>query len=512
MSIHWPIIKRLALNPKRVVMVDDRRSYKAIEVLVGAMHIAGALSAKCKTDTVGLLIPTSGAFPMAALAGWMLGKTVVPINYLLKPEEMNYIVRDCGCDTVITAQAMLDFLGSNADACLYAPEGGGGGPPTAMKNLIKLEDISFKGMPEFHWPKIVSDDKLAVLLYTSGTSGKPKGVMLTHGNISANIQQIRDWVKLSKDDVAFGVLPQFHTFGLTVLSLLPLTVGFKVVYTARFIPGRIIKTFREHKPTLFVAIPSMFNALLHAKDSKTEDFSSIKYLVSGGEPLPQVVFDTFKEKFGVTIAEGYGLTETSPVTNWCRPSEWKRGTVGKPVPRMDQKIIAIEGPNIGKEQPTGTDGEIRMKGPNVMQGYYHLPEETAKAFDENGYFRTGDIGRFDEDGMLYITGRLKEMLIIGGENVFPREIEEVLNAHPSVKESGVIGKKDPMRGELPVAFVEMKDGADGNRMAFDEKALQQWCRSKLAGYKVPDEIRMVEALPRNATGKVVRRELKKLVA
>jgi long-chain acyl-CoA synthetase len=351
-----------------------------------------------------------------------------------------------------------------------------------------------------------------VLLYTSGTSGKPKGVMLTHGNISANIAQIREWVHLTSKDVAFGVLPQFHTFGLTVLSLLPLTVGFKVVYTARFVPGRIIKAFREHKPTLFVAIPSMYNALLHAKDSKPEDFAGIRYLVSGGEPLPAVVFDTFKEKFGVTIAEGYGLTETSPVTNWCRPEEWKRGTVGKPVPRLDQKIIAIEGPNIGNEQPMGTDGEIRMKGPNVMQGYYHLPEESAKAFDENGYFRTGDIGRFDSDGMLYITGRLKEMLIIGGENVFPREIEEVLNAHPSVKESGVVGKKDPMRGELPVAFVELKDGADGQPLAFDEKALLQWCRSKLAGYKVPDEIRVASGgLPRNATGKVVRRELKKLV-
>jgi long-chain acyl-CoA synthetase len=529
MSIHWPIIKRLALSPKRVVMVDDKRSYTAIEVLVGAMHIAGHLAGKCHTPTVGLLIPTSGAFPMAALAGWMLGKTVVPINYLLKPEEMNYIVRDCGCDTVLTAQAMLDFLGSHVDACLYAPEGGGGGPPTAMKNLIKLEDISFKGMPEFQWPKVVSDDTLAVLLYTSGTSGRPKGVMLTHGNLSANIRQIQEWVHFEPGkDVMFGVLPQFHTFGLTVLTLLPLTCGLKVVYTARFVPGRIIKLLREHKPTVMVAIPSMFNALLHAKDSKPEDFAPLRYLVSGGEPLPQVVLDTFKQKFGVTICEGYGLTETSPVTNWCRPQEWKRGSVGKPLPWMDQKIIAIEGPHIGTEQPPGTDGEIRMKGPNVMQGYYHMPEETARTFDENGYFRTGDIGRFDADGMLYITGRLKEMLIIGGENVFPREIEEVLNAHPSVKDSGVVGKKDPMRGELPVAFVEMKDapsdrgpgaspGTAGTadpatgKFPFDEKALIQWCRSKLAGYKVPDEIRVLDALPRNATGKVVRRELKKLV-
>ena len=571
MSIHWPIIRRLALSPKRVVMVDDRRSYTAIEVLVGAMHIAGAISAKCKTPTVGLLIPTSGAFPMAALAGWMLGKTVVPINYLLKPEEMNYIVRDCGCDTVITAQAMVEFLGAGLEECLYGKVevGSGNGEvgtkthgqdahATEMKNLVKLEDISFKGMPEFHWPKIVGDDALGVLLYTSGTSGKPKGVMLSHGNITANIRQIQEWVHfVPGKDIMFGVLPQFHTFGLTVLSLLPLTCGIKVVYTARFVPGRIIKLIREHRPTAFVAIPSMFNALLHAKDASKEDFASLRFVVSGGEPLPQVVFDTFREKFGVTIAEGYGLTETSPVTNWCRPEEWKRGTVGKPLPRVEQRIVAIEGVGQGdkvtrgqgdkgishpvplspcplvsawSEVPNGQEGEIRIKGPNVMQGYFHLPEETATAFDENGYFRTGDIGRFDADGLLYITGRLKEMLIIGGENVFPREIEEVLNAHPSVKDSGVVGKKDPMRGEVPVAFVEMKDALstgggtgsssasgvgtasnDNGKMPFDEKALIQWCRTKLAGYKVPDEIRVLDALPRNPTGKVVRRELKKMV-
>ncbi|HMN41228.1 MAG TPA: AMP-binding protein [Phycisphaerales bacterium] len=536
MSIHWPIIKRLIRSPRRVVMIDDRRSYRAFEVLVGAMHVADVIRARCQTRTVGLLIPTSGAFPMAALAGWMAGKTVVPINYLLKPEEMNYIVRDCGCDTVITAQAMLDFLGSNVDACVFAPEGGGGGPPTAMKNLVRLEDIDFKGVPGFEWPSGAADDDLAVLLYTSGTSGKPKGVMLSHGNIEANIAQIRAWVRLEPGeggDVVFGVLPQFHTFGLTVLSLLPLTAGLRAVYTARFVPARIMKLIREHRPTMMVAIPSMYNALLHAKDAAPEDFYSLRYIVSGGEPLPRAVFDAFREKFGVTIAEGYGLTETSPVTNWCRPEEWRLGTVGRALPGIDQRIVEIaEVPSAEcrvpggggvssakcrvpswREAPVGHEGEIRMRGPNVMRGYFHLPEETARAFDERGYFRTGDIGRVDEDGFLYITGRLKEMLIIGGENVFPREIEEVLNAHPSVKESGVVGKPDPMRGEVPVAFVELAEGAgDGPQGTGVEKALRSWCRTRLAGYKVPDEFRVVGALPRNPTGKVVRRELNKMLA
>jgi long-chain acyl-CoA synthetase len=519
MSIHWPIIRSLAKSPGRIAIVDDKRAYRAGEILVGAMHLADHLASRSHSRTVGLLLPTSGAFPIGALAAWMLGKVVVPINYLLKPEEMSYVIKDCGCDTVVTAQALLEHLGAGAAEC-----------HAGVEHVVRLEDVSFKGFPEPRWPARAKDDDLGVLLYTSGTSGKPKGVMLSHGNISSNIAQIRAWVPLTARDVAFGVLPQFHTFGLTVLTLLPLLCGFKAVYTARFVPGRIIKLLREHSPTLFVAIPSMYNALLHAKDAHPEDFKSLRFVVSGGEPLPAVVFDTFREKFGVTIAEGYGLTETSPVTNWCRPQEMvggRRGTVGRPLPGIDQRIVAIEGVGNDKvtggqgdkvsdhpvtsipswfEVPAGQEGEIRMRGPNVMQGYYHLPEETARAFDEHGFFRTGDIGRFDNDGFLYITGRLKEMLIIGGENVFPREIEEVLNAHPAVKDSGVVGKKDPIRGELPVAFVEFTEGQTA-----DEKTLQQWCRSKLAGYKVPDEVRAVEALPRNPTGKVVRRELKKLV-
>lgn len=521
MSIHWPILRALARHPFRTAVVDDRKTYKAIEILIGAWHLAGHLAPRCQSKTIGLLLPTSGAFPIAALAGWWLGKTVVPINYLLKPEEMNYVVRDCGCDTVVTVQPMLDFLGATADACLYAPQGGGGGPPT-VKHLVKLEDVSFKGMPDPIWPARAADDDLAVLLYTSGTSGKPKGVMLSHGNLSANVRQVRDWARFTREDVVFGVLPQFHSFGMTVLTLLPLTFGMKVVYTARFVPHKVVKLIEEHKATIMIAIPSMYNAMLHAKNATREAFVSARYVVSGGEPLPQVVFDGFRDRFGVTINEGYGLTETGPVSNWCRPQEWKRGSVGKALPEMDQRIFDLE---TGKELPPGRDGEVRMRGPNIMQGYFGKPEETASVFDAEGFFRTGDIGRMDEDGSLYITGRLKEMLIVGGENVFPREIEEVLNAHPSVKDSGVVGKHDPMRGEVPVAFVEMKEaGGEGSgpraehaegahaKMAFDEKDLIKWCRGKLAGYKVPDEIRVVDALPRNPTGKVMRRELKKMVA
>ncbi|HYD01149.1 MAG TPA: AMP-binding protein [Phycisphaerales bacterium] len=488
MSIHWPIIRTCLRYPFERGVADDTRSYRRIELLLAAMNLADVLDRTCKRKggTVGIMLPSSGAFPIAALAGWISGRVIVPLNFLLKQEELQYVIDDCGCDTVVTATPMLEHLG-------YTPE---------RVNLLRLDQLNLKRVPEPRVPAWASDDDLALLLYTSGTSGKPKGVMLTHGNITANIRQAVEWVGFAKDEVLLGVLPQFHTFGLTVLTLLPLTRGCRVIYSARFVPNRIVKAFRQHRPTAMIAIPSMYNALLHVKDASADDFKSLRYAVSGGEPLPDAVAGQFFERYGVRIAEGYGLTETSPVTNWCRPHEFKPHSVGQPLPGVLERIVD---PESGRALGRNTDGEVRIKGPNVMQGYYRLPKETAAAFDEQGWLKTGDIGRFDDDGHLYITGRLKDMLIIGGENVFPREIEEVLNHHPSVKDSGVVGMKDPMRGEQPVAFVELKEGE-----VFDKQSIVTFCRGKLAGYKVP-EVRHLEALPRNATGKVLRRELRNLV-
>lgn len=432
-------------------------------------------------------MPTGGAYPIAALACWMLGKTLVPLNFLLKEEELAYVVADCGTDTVITAQALLDFMG-------YSPK---------VKQLVRLENVSFRGFPKPLVPARAGDAQLAVILYTSGTSGRPKGVMLTHGNLKANVAQVRGAIAMSDKDVMLGVLPQFHSFGLTVLTLVPLMVGMKVVYTAKFVPARLVKLIREHKANVMIAIASMWGAMLSVKDAGPEDFESLRLAVSGGEPLPDAVADRFKERFGVLINEGYGLTETSPATNFCQPHQYKRHSVGPAIPGVVQRIVDIVS---GKVLGTDEDGEIQMRGPNVTQGYLGLKEETAGAFTADGFFRTGDIGRLDEDGFLYITGRLKEMLIIGGENVFPREIEEVLAAHHSIGACGVIGVPDMMRGEVAIAFVEVREGA-----VFELAGVLAWCRERLAGYKVPKEIRVVKELPRGATGKVVRRELKGLL-
>lgn len=476
------IERQLLLRPWRVIIHDDQRRWRGITVLMAAWHLAREIEARTERRAIGVMLPTSGLFPAALLATWMTGRVVVPLNYLLSKEDLRHVCNDAGLDLVICVQAMLDLVQ---------------GLPDGVRPL-RLEDAKFKGVPRPRLGRSWKSDELACLLYTSGTSGKPKGVMLSAGNLESNVQQCIEWASFDSRDILLGVLPQFHSFGLTVLTLLPLAVGGTAVYTARFVPKRIVELAREHRPTAFIAIPSMYNALRLMRSGTKEDFRSLRYCVSGGEPLPQSVMEGFRERYGVTICEGYGLTETSPVTNWCRPDEYRWKSVGRPLPRVDERIV---GPS-GEILPQGQDGEVRIRGPNVMLGYHNLPDESRAVFDDEGFFRTGDMGRRDADGHLMITGRIKEMLIIGGENVFPREIEEILNQHHAVKDSAVIGMQDESRGEVALAFVEFKEGEHAN-----ESVLRAFCRERLAQFKVPREIRVLSALPRNATGKIMRRRL-----
>lgn len=451
-------------------------------MLVAAWHLAREIEARTERNAVGIMLPTSGLFPVAVLATWMTGKVIVPLNYLLTPEDLTHVARDAGIDCVITVQPMLDFVP---------------GLPDGVRPL-RFEDLRLKGVPRPRFGPARGDRDLACLLYTSGTSARPKGVMLSAGNLASNVEQCESWAGFNARDVLLGVLPQFHSFGLTILTLLPLSVGGTAVYTARFVPKRIVELARRHRPTAFIGIPSMYNALRLLKSGTADDFGSLRYCVSGGEPLPKAVMEGFRERYGVTICEGYGLTETSPVSNWCRPDEYRWKSVGRPVPMVEERIVSPDGAVL----PQGEDGEVRIRGPHVMLGYHNLEEETRAVFDENGFFRTGDMGRFDPDGHLMITGRIKEMLIIAGENVFPREIEEVLNQHEAVKDSAVIGMSDESRGEVALAFVELKEDH-----ACDEATLRAFCRDRLAQFKVPREVRIVTELPRNATGKIVRRRL-----
>jgi long-chain acyl-CoA synthetase len=481
-SILPTIIRRLLLRPWRVVVVDDQRAWRGIALYVGALFLASFIERQTRRRRVGIMLPTSGMFPMALLATWLVRHTAVPLNYLLKPAELEYVIRDAELDAVVTVRPMLERFGNL---------------PAGVTPLF-LEDLPRKSIPRLRLTPRPRPSATAVLIYTSGTSGRPKGVQLTEANIAANVTQCAEWGAVTARDVFLGVLPQFHSFGLTVLTLLPLATGGRAVYAAQFRPRHILDLVRKYRPTGFVGIPAMYNALLTYRHARPDDFRSFRYLIAGGEPLPSRLREAFEQRFGITICQGYGLTETGPVLNWLRPQDHRPESVGKPLPGVEEVIVDAA----GRPLPADEVGEIRVRGPNVMKGYFKLPEANRKAFDEAGFFRTGDLGRFDAAGNLFITGRISDLIIVAGENVYPGEVEEVINAFPGVADSSVVGMPDSSRGQVPAAFVEPEAGA-----AVDEGAVRAWCRERLAPYKVPRVVRVIEKLPRTATGKVARKEL-----
>lgn len=483
LSVHWPIVRSLLARSRVGLITDDFRAYKGYELLAAAMHAASALDRVGASAHVGIMLPTSGLFPIAALGAWMTGRVVVPLNYLLSAEELAYVIDDADTDTVVTATKLLEHTGHAPDAA----------------NLIKLDEIDFARAPRPRIPKTAPDAALAALVYTSGTSGRPKGVMLSHGALLANARQGGEHMGVRKSDRFLGVLPQFHCYGLTQLTITPLYYGVPVTYAARFSPTRILELVERDAATVMVAIPAMLNALASLKSAGPDRVRTLRLIVSGSEKLPRGVAEKFERVFGLPIREGYGMTEMGPATHCCVEGREKPGTVGPPLPGVRQCVAR---PGTDERLPAGEAGEVRLNGPNRMTGYYKLPDLTAEALDPDGFYKTGDQGIIDGDGYLTITGRLKEMLIIGGENVFPREIEEVLDAHEAVHASAVVGRPDDVRGEVPVAFVEIEEGH-----GFDETALRAYCREHLAGYKVPRDIATIDELPRSATGKILRREL-----
>ncbi|GMU82809.1 MAG: long-chain-fatty-acid--CoA ligase [Planctomycetota bacterium] len=443
-----------------------------------AQGLAGQIRTQTNAPHVGILAPTSTAGAVAVFACWYAGRVPVPLNFLLSPPELAKIVADAGLDLILAVEHFAPLAGAVGARLL----------PLNGRTLVP------GSLPA---PEAAPGD-LAAMIYTSGTSAEPKGVRLTFANLAENVRACIEHAKITPDQVLLSVLPQFHSFGFTAMTVLPLMLGATVHYLPRFSPAAVVSAIHEKRASIFMAVASMYAALNKLKSADSTALASLKLAISGGEPLPAAVAETFEARFGVQVNEGYGLTETSPVVSINLPWSRKPGSVGRPLPGVE--IAAIDA--AGRALPADSEGELVIRGHCVMQGYHNKAEATAAAIVDGG-LRTGDIGRVDRDGFVHITGRAKEMLIIAGENVFPREIENVIAAHPAVAEVAVIGTKDDLRGEVPVAFVILNEGTNAT-----DAELRAFCRERIAPYKAPREIRIARELPRGPTGKILKRALK----
>lgn len=459
--------------------------------LVGlARVLRGYIAGATNCEKVGVILPASAMFSGCMFAVWWSKKAVVPLNFLLSAEELRPLVDRAGLDLILSVSHFKPLCEALGVQTLYLDE-------------LPLKR-GFMCLPFKRTPRVpdVSPNDLAVLLFTSGTSAQPKGVELSYRNLRSNCEDMVTSAGIVPEHRLLNCLPPFHVFGLTTTALLPIAAGASSFCIPRFSPSAIARAIKDEKISVFMAIPSMHGALLRLKSAPDDLFKDVFLLGSGGEPLAENIFNGFRDRFGARLLQGYGLTETSPVCTLELPDALRDGSIGRPIRNVSIQITDEQ----GNEVPLGAEGEIWIKGPNLMKGYHDDPESTAKVVTEDGWFKSGDAGQVDEDGYIYITGRIKEMLIVGGENVHPREIESVLEQHPSVAEAGVVGMQDPSRGEVPVAFVTCEEGA-----SITDVKLREFARQKLAGFKVPRQIRILEELPHGSTGKLLRRKLIELL-
>jgi long-chain acyl-CoA synthetase len=483
------VIAQAQERPAAIAVVDDKRELSYRELVWGGNLMASHIEQLAEgADKIGLLLPPSGAFVVALMGTRWAGRIGMPLNYLLKPEELLGVVKDSGLKFVLTIQHFKP-LGDAMAAC-------------GVK-VVYVEDLKFDSIPPQRPIPQRNPDDVAVIMYTSGSAGVPKGVMLTNRNLESNANDSVRHARFTQRTVFLGILPMFHTLGLMGNCIIPFMLGSKVVYQARFSPVGVFEAVQKHHAEVLIAVPTMFAIMAGAKSGNKDSLSSITYCISGGEPLPVTLIEAFQAKFGLTLMEGFGLTETSPIVALSLPWAHKVGSAGTLIPDVQVRFVGEDGQDLGRNQ----DGELWIKGPNVMKGYYNKPQETAAVVTPDGWFKTGDLARLDDDGFLYITGRLKDMIIMAGEKVFPREIEDAIKQHPAVLISAVIGVKDASRGEMPVAFVQLKPDAPKPT----DSEIRAFVRERIAPYKAPREVYFVDALPMTHSGKVQKRDLANLL-
>ena len=464
-----------------------------------------------KGDRIGLYCINSDWFPLAYFGILKAGAVVVPINLLLNPKEVTFILNDAGARALfyhgVFAPAVnaLRPLAPGLEFCVCI-----GAPPAPpvwpMPPALPMPpDIPWAEFVETQGPTPLVTfnpaEDLAAILYTSGTTGRPKGAMLTHRNLVSNIRSTLQAMHVQPGEERFLViLPLFHAFATMACMFLPLMSGSTMVPLSRFDPLHVAKMIAAERITLFMGVPSMYVALLRLPDAVVPHFETLKFCVSGGAALPVAVMREFEARFGKKIYEGDGPTECSPVT-CVNPigGQTKPGTVGRPVPDVEMKIMDEQ----GRDVADGTIGEICVRGPNVMKGYWKMPTETKEAFFGD-WFRTGDLGTRDADGYFSIVDRRKDMIIVNGMNIYPRIIEEVLARYEGVREAAVVGEPHKMHGEIPVAYVTLKEDA-----AVTIAQLRACCLENLGRHEVPRKFIFLPELPKNAAGKIMKRELRK---
>ena len=490
MNLAENLARTAASTPDQVaIRLDD------FELTYAGLDAASALAAGWLAehgvgpgDRVGIMLPNIPQFPILYYGALRAGAAVVPMNPLFKEREVEYYLTDSGAKVLFAWEGIADQAQPGAEAAGAA---------------FEVVDAGFSQQLATYSPApgVVerAPDDTAVLLYTSGTTGKPKGAELTHSNLGSNVATCVALFDGGPDDVIFGGLPLFHSFGQTCGLNSAVACGATLTMIPRFEPHKALEVLQRDKVTIMQGVPTMYVALLQDPAHKDYDVSTLRLAVSGGASLPVEVLRGFEKEFGVILLEGYGLSETSPVASFNHADrERKAGSIGTPVRDVEMRLIDAD----WNDTPDGEIGEIAIKGPNVMKGYWNRPDATTEAIKDS-WFRTGDLAKRDEDGYYFIVDRAKDMIIRGGYNVYPREVEEVLYEHPAVAEAAVVGVPDAEYGEEIGAAITLKAGASATA-----EEIQEFVKERIAAYKYPRIVWFLdEGLPKGPTGKILKREI-----
>ncbi len=485
------LVEAAGMYPDRAAVRLDDLVLTYGELDARSARVAGLLAARGVEpgDRVGLMLPNVAQFPVLYYGALRAGAVVVPMNPLLKAREVEYYLGDSGARLAFAWHQTAEEAAKGAEA--------------AGTGFVPVEPGAFDDLLDEVGPVTAvadrADDDTAVILYTSGTTGRPKGAELTHANLARNAAVAAATLfRLQPDDVVMGCLPLFHSFGQTCGLNAVVGSGACLTMLARFDPGKALEVIERDRVTVFQGVPTMYVALLHHPRRGDQDVSSLRVCVSGGAALPVEVLRGVEDAFGCIVLEGYGLSETSPVASFNHPdAERKPGSIGTPIQGVEMRLVGPSGGDVA----AGEVGEVAIRGHNVMKGYWRREAATREAVPD-GWFRTGDLAVQDSDGYFFVVDRKKDLIIRGGYNVYPREVEEVLYEHPAVAEAAVVGIPHPTHGEEVGAAVVLKPGAEAT-----PAELRAFCKERVAAYKYPRHVWLEAALPRTATGKVLRREV-----